>query len=55
MNKKSQVSIGLIIRFIGMIFIIFSLSFLILNPQNPIALIVYAFGNLVLVIGGSTD
>ena len=54
-NKKGQIKTGLLVRFIGMTFIIFSLPYFVLNPQNVFTIIFLAFGNFLLAIGGAID
>ena len=54
-NKKSQIGIGFIVRMIGMVFIMFSLPFFVINPQNIYSLISLAFGNFLLAIGGALN
>ncbi len=43
---------GFITRVIASFIIVLSLPFLIINPSNTIALISFAFGNFLIVLGG---
>lgn len=52
-NKKSQT--GFITRIIASVIIVVSLPFLITNPNNIIAIIAFAFGDFLLVLGGLID
>ena len=49
-NKKGNA--GMITRLIASFVIVFSLPFIVINPLNPFALIGFAFGNFLLVLGG---
>ncbi|MBS3088158.1 hypothetical protein J4402_00085 [Candidatus Pacearchaeota archaeon] len=49
-NKKANT--GFITRLIASFIIVLSLPFLITNPVNLFALIGFAFGNFLLVLGG---
>jgi len=55
MDTKAQVKMtsGLIVRIVAGLVIISSLPFLIENPGNFIAQIIFAFGNFLLVIGAN--
>lgn len=53
MNKKAQT--GFVIRIIAGVIEVVSLPFLIVNPTNIYAAIVFAFGNFLMVIGGVTQ
>lgn len=53
-NKKTNINFtpGFIIRLIAGVIDVVSLPFLIINPANPIAQVVFGFGNFLLLIGG---
>jgi hypothetical protein len=54
-SGKIHLSIGLTIRIISSIIIMTSLPFLVLQPANPIAQLIFAFGNFLLVIGANVE
>ena len=56
-NKKGlfKFNTGLTIRFVGMAFVIFSLPYFVISPQNPFAIIGLSFGNFLLAIGGAIN
>ena len=55
MSKKGEIPLtsGLLIRIVATVIISLALPFLIINPQNIIAQIIFAFGNFLLVIGAN--
>jgi len=56
-NKKGQFKVtpGLAIRFIALLFVVSTVPFLVLNPSNIIAQVLYGFGNFLFIIGGFTE
>ncbi len=50
--KGKKGNIGFPIRLVASFVIVLSLPFLITSPSNPFALIGFAFGNFLLVLGG---
>ena len=57
MNKKAInfLTPGLVIRLVAAVIDVVSLPFLITNPSNIFAIISFALGNFLLVIGGLID
>ena len=50
--KKRKGDVGFVTRLTASFVIVLSLPFLITNPFNPFAIIGFAFGNFLLVLGG---
>ena len=46
---------GIIVRLIAALIDVISLPFLILNPTNIVAQIIFGFGNFLLLLGGLID
>tara|TARA_Y100000034_G_scaffold136049_1_gene210494 strand:+ start:559 stop:720 length:162 start_codon:yes stop_codon:yes gene_type:complete len=50
MNKNAKT--GFTLRVVAGFVVVITMPFIITNPSNPIALVLFAFGNFLMVIGG---
>lgn len=55
MNKRGLLTSGMWVRLSAAVIDVISLPFLILNPNNILAMITFGFGNFLLIIGGVMD
>ncbi len=55
MNKKGEFyfTAGFVTRIIAALIVGVSLPFLVINPSNPIAQAIFAFGNFLMVMGAN--
>ena len=49
---KATVTVGMFVRLIAVFIIAVSMPFLVTRPDNIVAIIAFAFGNFVMVLGG---